>query len=734
LTRFIRSYVVCTGLACLFLPTACGGGNSSGSSSSSGGALPPSTTPTPVAVSTAASSSGTLGDCASGTSTQSIVMTKSIPSVAVTAVPNATYTLTSYPSGATITNNGSPLGTAPVSYKPGYTDTANFLTFTSGSSSFTMCLAQSGYPSRTILYNAAGDTSGSIGTVSTQGSARAVASIAQSVQPLTAVHHRLRHAPSDSTNSSMLLVKYNSSALTNSSHTTQSVEQGYGIRYARNIGPQSGSTFSRIVQVPSGTDAETLASTLAKDPTVVSVHPTHRRGALSLTPVTPNDTQFVKDETRQWDLYETQAPSAWSISEGSSSVAVAIIDTGYDPNNQDFAGKVTYSESIINGVTTSGSAAAQDTDGHGSNVAGIAAADTNNNAGVAGTGFNVALQIYRIFPNPGEAGYSADANGATSTDEAQAIYDAVAHGAKVISLSIGGTDSQGIDQSEYDAVEYAISQGVTVVSASGNERQSGVNTVDYPAAYPGVIAVGASALNDTNAPNVRSSATEYVASYSNSGPGLTLVAPGGDPNSTADADYLHWILNLDTTKPASGVACSDASNCIALFAGTSQATPHVSGTAALMYSINPSLTPAQVKSILMANADNINDARQGSGRLNMYRTLAAVAGVAPPSSPGNTNFVAFGYTNSGGTKPTIIDKTFTGGVPVSANGTFRLPDLDPNAGAYRIGIWADLNGNGIVDAGDYFGSSTTTCLATTACNTAASGISVGPVSSGFILP
>jgi len=597
-----------------------------------------------------------------------------------------------------------------------------------------MCLAQSGYTSRTILYNAAGDTSGSITSISTTSIIRAPQSIAQQTGlPLNLVHHALRHAPSGSTNASLLLVKYKSTALQSSNRSILSIEKNYGITSAHTLGPQSGSTISRVVRVPATTTAAQLSTTLAADPTVDSVYPVHYRSTLSITPVTPNDPEYTKDDDHQWDLYETQAPYAWGISKGSSSVAVAVVDTGYDPNNKDFAGKVTYSESVINGVVTSGSTAAQDTDGHGSNVSGIAAADTNNGISVAGTGFNVSLQEYRIFQNPSDPNYDPSA-GATSTDEAQAIYDAVAHGAKVISLSIGGTDSQGIDQSEYDAVEYAISQGVTVAAASGNERLTGVNTVDFPAAYPGVIAVGASALNDTSVPDSRTLATEYVAPYSNSGPGLALVAPGGDPTSTNDDDFLHWILNLDTTEPASGTVCSDLSNCLALFAGTSQATPHVSGTAALMYSINPSLTPAQIKSILMANADNINDARQGAGRLNMYRTLAAVAGDAAPTPPAYTNFVAFAYTNSGGTTPTIIDETYTKGVPVSSSGTFRLPDINPTAGAYKVAVWADVNGDGIVDAGDYFGVGSASCQPTTPCTTSATGITVAPVGSGFTLP
>ena len=750
LIRFDRLLPTCTALVLLLLPAACSGGG--GSSSGSGGTvLPPGATPTPI--STSSNPVTSLADCTRSSSTLATARhtLSSIPASAVTAVPTTTYTLTSYPTGASITNNGSAIGSAPVSFTPIYSSSANFLTFTSGSSSYTLCLTQSGYPSRTILYNASGDTSGSITAISTTSAVRAplskALSAAQNSLPANLVHHALRQALNSDVIPDALLVKYKSSVLQSENRSIQSIESGVGVSSARSLGLQTGATLSRVVRFPKSTSAASLMQQLSHDSAVDSVYRVHYRSTLSVSPITPNDPEFTIDDVHQWDLYQIQAPFAWGITEGSPSVAIAIVDTGYDPNNNDLAGKVKFSESIIQGVTTTGSAAAQDTDGHGTNVSGIAAADTNNGISVSGTGYNVSLQEYRIFPNPSDPGYFSSA-GASSADEAQGIYDAVANGAKVISLSIGGVASGGIDQAEYDAVEYAISQGVTVAAAAGNERLSGANplvntvvdnTVDFPAAYPGVIGVGATSLNDTAAPGVRTSATEYVTPYSNSGPGLALVAPGGDPTTKRDSDLLHWIVNLDTTQPActdpsTCSRCSSLTNCLALFAGTSQATPHVSGAAALMYSLNPSLSPAQVRSILMANADNINDPRQGAGRLNMYRALAAVAGVAPPTAPAYTNFVAFGYTNSGGTRPTIVDTTFTGGVPLNSDGTFRLPDINPSVGTYQVAVWADTNGDGIVDAGDYFGVGSTACQATSPCTASATGITVGPVSSGFTLP
>ena len=725
--------LIFTGVGSLLFLSACGGGGSSSNSSTV------VTTPT-------ATATPSLADCQTSASTQSkLRKTLSFPSAAVTAVPVTSYTLTSYPAGASVSNNGTSLGSTPYTFTPASTNTANFITFTSGSQQYTLCLSQAGFPSRTISYNAAGDTSGTIAAIATSSVVRTPLSSTQHAFPAAAtfVRHALRHANRSQIDAGHLLVKYKTAVLQASSTTTLSIESRLHIADARPLGPQQGTTISRVVRVPQGTTAATLTNALLSNPAIDSVYPVHQRHTLSVTPVYPNDPEFTMDENHQWDMYQTQAPYAWGISTGSPTIAVAIIDTGYDPANLDLQGsKVTYSESVIDGTVTSGSTAAQDTDGHGTNVSGIAAADTNNATSVVGIGYNVSLQEYRIFPNPGESGYSSDPtlNGALPTDEAQAIYDAVSHGAKVISLSIGGPESEGVDQSEYDAVEYAIAQGITVVSAGGNERlpsdsyPQGVNTIDYPAAYPGVIAVGASALNDNATPNNRAEATEYVAAYSNSGPGLSLVAPGGDPSSTADTDFLHWILNLDTTQPAVTTRCSSLTNCLALFAGTSQATPHVAGAAALLLSVDIDLTPAQIKQILMTNADNINDPRQGAGRLNVYRALAAVGNVAAPAAPSYQNFVAFGYTNSGGTTPTIIDQTFLSGVPVNADGSFRLPDINPTTGSYKIGLWADVNGDGVIDAGDYFGGGTASCQSTSPCTTGASGITVAPVSSGFTLP
>jgi subtilisin family serine protease len=180
-----------------------------------------------------------------------------------------------------------------------------------------------------------------------------------------------------------------------------------------------------------------------------------------------------------------------------------------------------------------------------------------------------------------------------------------------------------------------------VVAASGNESKS---TVDSPGCDTGVIAVGASSYNDgmPNGSGFTGASTEYVGSYSNDGSVNVLrsatswgiVAPGGDPTSS-DNDNLHWIENIWTSTPFDSTfagACnidafSETNDCRVLIAGTSMATPHVAGAAALILSVNATYQSATaMKQLLCQSADNIGDTRQGCGRVNVYRAMAIATG------------------------------------------------------------------------------------------------------------
>lgn len=336
----------------------------------------------------------------------------------------------------------------------------------------------------------------------------------------------------------------------------------------------------------------------------------------------------------QWDMHVICAANAWAYGKPNSTgithagalggtAPIAIIDTGADSTHPDLQGRIVYAESDLDGVTNAGSA--DDGDGHGTNVAGIAAAAGNNGFGFTGVAYAAPLMIFKVFPDPpcGTSGCNA-----LGTDIAIAIQHAIAHGAKVINLSLGST---GVDTAEENAVATAIKAGVVVVGAAGNEQAS---KLDYPAAYPGVIAVGASTLDDST--NV---IRETVASYSNyaaSNPmSWGIVAPGGDPAGSSDSDFLHWIENIYTSQSSnsSGFCTADFEDngrvdCRVLIAGTSQAAPHAAGAASLLLSVGAQ--PGAIKNLLCSTATPIAGVKAGCGRLNIYRAMASALGDLSP--------------------------------------------------------------------------------------------------------
>jgi subtilisin family serine protease len=373
----------------------------------------------------------------------------------------------------------------------------------------------------------------------------------------------------------------------------------------------------QVFDLPVGQDVDQAVAAMRGQPGVLHAG----KLALRYPQSNPNDPFF--NNIQQWALYQINMPAAWSIANGtgSPSVHIAVVDTGYDLANFDVAAKV---DAAMVFVTGSPNMSPQDCDGHGTNVSGIAAAVTNNAAGVAGVGYKVHLLEARVFP------YGANPS-ASEADIAAGINWAVTSGANVINLSLGSpTDDPG--GPEDTAVKSALDAGVIVVAAAGND--SNYNGIDFPAASdPRVIAVGATSLNDHGNPNNPVGATEYVAAYSNFSPRLDVVAPGGDPDQNQQTctpgtpgcpDYLQWILGLFSGDAAGAQGPQPD---LALFAGTSQATPHVSGLAALMVSkalldLKPTLTPAQARAIVKSHAVVIGvPLHEGSGRIDAQGTL-----------------------------------------------------------------------------------------------------------------
>lgn len=424
-----------------------------------------------------------------------------------------------------------------------------------------------------------------------------------------------RFAPGSPVVPDQLYVSYRASAM---ARGVQSLDRAANALRALDLGSTNGVAHRAVTLTP-GSDAAAVAAQLRATAGVVDVSPVHVRMPLQV--VTPNDPYFNNSD--QWYLFKTDImPDGWSFLPRGAGVAIAVIDTGVDETNADLLPKLDVRERVVNGAVTTGAGTVQDSDGHGTNVAGLAAAATNDGYGFASDGYNARLQVYKIFP---DATATSPCPTASTTDEARAIQDAVTNGASIINLSLGAAPATGFDQAEHDAVEAAIAAGVTVVAAGGNDSGA---TPDYPGGYPGVIAVGASNVKNTTADSYASITSEGVATYSNSG--VTLVAPGGDPSGASDLDTLHWIEGFSTTTAALPAnRCTNTGGvCRVFFAGTSQATPQVAGTAALMmaYHGGPrSLSPATVSQLLQQSAVNIGQAsgRQGAGRLNAGAAVAA---------------------------------------------------------------------------------------------------------------
>ena len=425
---------------------------------------------------------------------------------------------------------------------------------------------------------------------------------------------------------------------------------------------------TRILHVPAGTEDAAVAR-LKTDPAVISAGrsvyryvqsaaPSYTNDPFELGSAPANQPPFYEQPATegQWDLHVVCAPHAWGYAKagngtgqihagaagGGSAYPIAIIDTGADLTHPDLqpAGRVVYAEQIVGGVVHSGVAAMHDDDGHGTNVTGIAAASANNNLGFAGVAYNAPLMIFNVFPDPPCSGGQC---AASSADIAVAINDAVAHGAKIISMSLG-SDAPADD--EETAVENAIAADVVVVAAAGNGNPTtgfGNPALSYPAADPGVIAVGSSAIDDSNpaTPNLK------VASYSNYVAGsLTwgVLAPGGDAcpgalqgKTCGDVDNLHWVENIySSTAVGTGRNCmpdvgGTEPDCRALMIGTSQAAPHVAGAVALLLSVGVPQNPATIRTLLCQSAkpllpSAVNAGHQGCGELDVYRAMAAALG------------------------------------------------------------------------------------------------------------
>lgn len=339
------------------------------------------------------------------------------------------------------------------------------------------------------------------------------------------------------------------------------------------VSPETG--FLRV-EVKPGQETQAIAELLARGDVAYATY-NYKIYALG----NPNDPSYGS----QWGLNNAQdhdidAPEAWDIHTGGSGVTIAVIDTGVDLDHPDLQAKIVAGWDYVNNDNF-----ADDDNGHGTHVAGIAAASGNNGIGIAGVSWGARVMPLKVLSSAGSG---------TTADLAEAITYAADNGAKVINMSLGASCGSGWPDVE-EAVNYAVGKGALLVAAAGN---NGSTAVLCPGALNGVVAVGATDSNDARP------------SYSNYGAALDVAAPG------------------------SGIYSTYYGGGYATFSGTSMASPHVAGLAALLWSFAPGMTASEVEALIKQTADDLGSAGRdqyyGYGRINARHALEGIVSPAQP--------------------------------------------------------------------------------------------------------
>ena len=404
---------------------------------------------------------------------------------------------------------------------------------------------------------------------------------------------------------------------------------------------------------------QAIADQLMTLPEVAYAEPDH----ILYPSLTPNDPLY----TNQWSLFENwgiDLPAAWDITTGSSSIVVAVIDTGIT-NHAEFSGRTVPGYDFIGDVQVANDGNGRDSDPsdpgdwitsaesasgyfkdctvtssswHGTFTAGQIGAAGNNSLGVAGINWNSKILPVRVLGKCG--GYDSDIVDGMRWAAGLSVPNvpANANPAKVLNLSLGGSGS--CDSTWQNAINAVTAAGAVTVVSAGNSNSNASNFI--PAGCNGVITVAATDRNGARAP------------YSNYGSSVEISAPGGSMTRSNDPNGILSTLNTGSTHPVSDT--------YGYYQGTSMAAPQVSGVASLLFSINPSLTPAQVLEILQTTAkpfdrtSNCNTTICGSGIVDAG---AAVTAALPPGP-----FAKSGPANSATDQP--VDLTLSWGASSGA--------------------------------------------------------------------
>jgi subtilisin family serine protease len=355
-----------------------------------------------------------------------------------------------------------------------------------------------------------------------------------------------------------------------------------------------------LVELPTGMTVEEALQEYNQSPDILYAEPDYEIKLLSRI---PDDTRF--DEL--WGMHNTgqsggtvdadiDAPEAWEISTGSDKVVVALLDTGVDYGHVDLSDNMWVNEDEYNGsggVDDDGNGYIDDIYGwdfadddadpmdyhyHGTHCAGTIGGVGNNGKGVAGVCWDVKIMTLKIFPNYGETGFIAGV--------IEALDYAIDKGIKVSSNSWGGGS---YSQSLKDAINTAGGAGMLFIASAGND---GVNNDTYP---------------------------HYPASY-NCESIISVLATNDNDNKSGFSNY--GPTSVDIGAPGSDILSCEPGNQYQYLDGTSMATPHVAGACALLWSMNPALSNAEVKGILLNTVDKtLPNKCVSEGRLNLYNAI-----------------------------------------------------------------------------------------------------------------
>jgi subtilisin family serine protease len=356
-----------------------------------------------------------------------------------------------------------------------------------------------------------------------------------------------------------------------------------------------------VVEAPAATTGAALAAVAASLSTSTAIEWAEPNYTFVLDAAPPNDPYYG---TQAPYLNRLEMPAAWDFTTGRSDVVIAVLDTGVALGHPDLATGIWINPLEIpdNGIDDDDNGFIDDIHGwnfagrnnvvaddygHGTHVAGIAAARINNGIGIAGIAGGAAIMSVKVFyPPPYVLG--------TYEDLIRGIIYAADNGARVINMSLGASS---YSRGEEAAVDYAWSRGAVIVAAAGN---TGKNTWHYPAAHRNTIAVASTDAYD------RWAGSTY-------GDFVDVAAPGASIYSTLSSGGYGYM------------------------SGTSMASPHVAGLAGLLFSLDPLLTNAQARELIERHVDDLgaagSDPYFGHGRINARRALAAIQPAPPVPGP-----------------------------------------------------------------------------------------------------